>query len=409
MPPHKYSFHIAILSTNRQVNSEAANVFYRQNSFVSVSCGHPRFGREMANSVILATGHHASNFKHVSMAVHVGPHGHKDEVLQLPCEKVIIAGEDVASFGNMLPTIYFECVSPRSREDRTSPNVFVQINAEGILDVENEHTSPQNDCPSVIRLLEPFCHLHGLRISVGGVVTPSYKERIEQCAARTPPTFAELISMVCKYKDEGDEAKEVNNFVTAAQRYESALEMLDEGHIRLIVHPETIKLPAPLRREDRAKIISLQLHLRSLLASTYLALGEHSKAYRCAQDLGLTNSYYFRYHDYSEARQLCEVCAHIMLCKALAGKELGQPVQALMDLDLGLRFAGYNDNYKLRKERKLMCVLVLKKLDSDLGIKWTSALATKSTKHKQRQTSKATEKLAQWRDLENLIKGRYVA
>ena len=406
MPPHQYSFHTAILGTNRQINSEATKVFYRQNLFVSLTCEHPKFGRKMASFVVVATGHHAGNFKHCSMEVHLGPHRHSDEVSQLPCEKLIIAGEDVTSFCNMLPRIYFECYSLRSGENRTSTHVFVQVNADGVADIENGDTGPENDCPLVKRLLEPFCHLHGMRIRVGGFVTPSYKQRIEQCAARAPPTAAELISIVSKHREEGNEATRKEKLVTAAKRYESALEMLDSGYIRLTARPARVEATVPPRKKDLAEMNALQIYLRSTLASTYLTLGEHSKSYRCAQDLGLSRSYVFWYHSFPEVSQLWRVCGHIMFCKALAGKELGQPVQALMDLDLGLYFDRFNK--RMVKEREVLCGLLPKKLDSDLEMKWACALPKRSKNPKRRQDFKATQIAVEWKHLETLIKGNYV-
>ena len=417
MPPYYYRFHTAILGTNRQLNSEAANVFHRQNLFVSLTCGYPtcRYPKfaaklKLASVFVVAKGHHASNFKHCSMEVHLGPHKHSDE---RSGEKFIIAGEDVPSFCNVLQREYFERNGIWGRENQTLINVSVQVNAEGIADIENENTGPENDCPSVKRLLEPLCRLRGMRIRVGGFVTPSYKERIEKCATRPPPTAVDLVSVVSKYREEGNEATRNGKLVTAADRYESALDMLNSGYTRLTDHPVTVKTSVLSEKRALAMMEFLEIIIGSVLASTYLKLGEHSKSYRCAQDMGLTKWHVFWYSEgtaYFEGTasiELRRICAHIMLCKALAGKALGQPVQALMDLDLGLRFDP--DNEKLSKERKVMCGLILKQLDSDLDFKWPCALATRKKNQKQRQKSATAQHLARWKDAEALIKGNYVA
>lgn len=337
------------------------------------------------------------------MEVHLGPHEHCDEVSQLPCQKLIIAGEDVPSFCDMLPRILFECIS---REKWTSTNVFVQINAECVTDIENEDTGPENDCPSVKRLLEPFCCLHGMQIRVGGFVTPSYKERIEQCAARQPPTAVDIVSLVSKYREEGIEAFLNGRIVTRARRYESALQILMSGYTRLKFHPAAVETPDPSEENALKTMNTLQIHLRSVLASTYLELGEHSKSYRCAQNLGLTKWHIFWNHEQlPKQTQLRRLCAHTMFSKALAGKELGQPVQALIDLDLGLYFDRYNE--KMKEERDVLCRLLPKKLDSDLGMKWAGTLAKRSKNPKQRQDSKVTKMAVEWKHLETLIKGNY--
>ena len=339
------------------------------------------------------------------MGVHLGPHEHSDEGSQLPHEKFIIAGEDVPSLCNVLQREYFEDNDIWGPEKPTLINVSVQVNAEGVADIENENVYPKNDCPWVKRLLEPFCRLRGMRIRVGGFVTPSYKEKIEQCATRLPPMAVDLVSMVSKYREEGNQATHNGKLVTAAKRYESALDTLNSGHTRLTYDPMTED-----ENKALAKMEFLQIVLRSVLASAYLELGEHSKSYRCAQDLGLGRWHRFKYYRGGAKLKLRHICAHIMLCKALAGKALGQPVQALMDLDLGLHFDPYDENdEKLSKERKVLCGLLLKKWYSDLDMRLRAcALATRSIKSKHRQDLEVTQKRVSWKNLETLMKGNYV-
>lgn len=344
----------------------------------------------------MATGHHASNFKHYSMEVHLGPHRHRDELSQYPYEQLIIAGEDVPHFCNILPGVYVERHRLWGGEEWTSTNVSVQINVERVADIEKESTGPNNDCPSVKRLLEPFCRLYGMRVRIGGYVTLSYKERIEQCAARQPPTAAELVSMVFRYREEGNDATQHGNLTTAAKKYETALDLLLSGYMRLTVHPATVASPEFPTKETLTEMNNLQVNLRSVLASSYLELGEYAKSYRCAQDVC-----------FYEVKSIAvwQDCAHVMFCQALAGKALGQPVQALMDLDLGLQFDRYDE--KMKKERKVLCDLVRKEMDSDLQMKWTCALNTRSNKSKKRQNSAAAQNVARWKFLEALIKGKY--
>ena len=375
---------------------------------MSLTCGYSKFGTKLESLVVVAKSHHANNFKNCSMEVHLSPHGHSDEGSQSPLEKFIIAGEDVPSFCNILPGLYFEPNSVRSHENQTSINVTVQVNAEGVADTEIGDTGPENDFPSVKRLLEPFCRLHGMRIRVGGFVTPSYKKRIEQCAARQPLTAIDLVSMVSKYRDEGNEATVNGKLVTAAKRYQWALDMLNPGYTRLTDNPGLVETPVLSEKRALAMMEFLHIILRSVLAATYLELGEYAKAYRCAQDRGLTKWDVWWNRETVLKVKMWQVCAHILFCKALAGKALGQPVQALMDLDLGLRFEPHDK--EIRRERKVMCFLVLKKLDSDLGVGLRAcASATRSTKPKHRQDSEATPKLVSWKNLETLIKGSYIA
>ena len=407
MPTHHYCFQAGILGINRQINSEAADVFYRKNLFVSLTCTHPEFDKKVAGVVVVATGHHASNFKHQAMEVHLSHSWDRDEGAHHPYEQFIIAGDDVPQLCNILPGIYLERV--RLWVDGwvdglwVATNVCVQISIKRIADTENENTPPNNESSTVKRLLEPFRRLYGMRLRVGGHVTPSYKEEIEQCAARHPPTAADLVTMVIKDRDKGNEAKQRGNLAAALRRYESAMDLFKAGCMRLTIHPVTVETPELLEPKTLAEMNLLEINLMFLLASTYLELGRPAESYRCVQELGLTRSNFGLYRDLF--RPVWQDCAHIMFCKALAGKTLGQPVQALLSLDIALKFSFADE--EMENERKVLCGLVRKQMDRDLHVTRVRNLDIRRTELENRQQSATAQSVNGWKDLEALINNEF--
>ena len=402
MPTHHYCFHVGILGTNQQINSEAADVFYRKNLFVSLICTHPEFEEKVADVVAVATGHHASNFKHQAMEVRLSHHWDGDEWAHRPYKQLIIAGDDVPQFCNILPGIYLGHLRPWDGL-WVSANVCVQISIKRIADIENENTCPNNEPTSAKRLLEPFRRLYGMRLRIEGHVTPSYKEEIEQCAARHPPTAADLVSMVIKDRDEGNEAKAIGNLAAALRRYESALHLLRSGSMRLTVHPVTVEAPERPEEKILAELHLVHINLIFLLTSTYLELGNPVESYRWAQRLGLARWNFSLYRE--KYRPAWLDCASIMVCLASAGKALRQPVQALMDLDLALKFPSADEEMVI--ERKVLCGLVRKQMDADLHMKWARDLDIRSTELEDRQRSAAAQIMEGWENLEALIKNEY--
>lgn len=354
----------------------------------------------MADIVVVATGRHASNFKHHSMEVHLSSHWDSDVGLHLPYEQLIIVGDDVPHLCNILPGVYLGRLERWGHEDWISNNVCIQINIKRNAGVENDIAGPNYDSPLVKRLLEPFCRLYGMRVRVRGHVTPSYKESIEQCAARQAPTAKELVSMVFKDREEGNEAFQDGNLSTALIKYELALDLLRSGYSRLTICSVTVETPELPSTEVRTAMDILQINLKCLIASAYLRLGEYTKCYRCAQDLGLTD---WHVDSSSNAHFLGGPdCARILFCKALAGNALGQPVQALIDLSLGLNFA-MDNNEALKKKRKVLRGLMQNEMDVDLHMILACALDRPIEKSKKAQRSGLTPSMAQWRDLDALI------
>lgn len=396
IPPHQYCFHTGILSVNRQINSEAADVFYRKNLFVSVTCCCPRLDAKMAGIVVVAAGHHASNFKNYYMEVHIRTQWDSPQGWLPPSrEQIIIAGEDVSQLCNLLPGVNLDPLMPWHRRvwPSLSTDVCIQINIKRISDEENAI----NDFPMAKRLLEPFRRFYGIRVQVEGHVTPSYKESIEQCAARQVPTATDLISMVSKDKEEGNDAKRNGNLDTALKKYEAALNLMRLGCMHITTYPPT--------SETVAEVDVLLIKLRSLLASAYLEFGEPSKSYCCAQELRLTKSKVNHYCD--AGLPVLPDLVHILFCKALAGKTLGQPVQALMDLDVALRISP--DDEKMKEERKVLCDLVRERMKNEVQMKWACALGVRSTKMKKVRRSVPAQSVALWKELEALIESKPVA
>ena len=343
----------------------------------------------MAGVVVVATDHHASNFKHLSMRVHISPHWYSDERSHTPFDQFIIAGDDLPSFCNILPGLNIHGLRHWKREIWISTNVCVQINVQRFADVERNNTKPETDPSSVKKLLEPFRRLYGMRVRVGGHLTPSYKESIEQCAARQPPTAADLVRMISKRREEGTQSMQSINIATAVTTFESALDLLRSGHMRHTIHPVTVATPETPDKQVTTAMQTLEINLRCLLASSYLELGEHAKSYRCAQDLRLTKLY-DRYCTLNPPEG--PDWARIMFIQAMAGKALGQPVQALMDLDLGLTFSP--DDEAMKEERKILCGFVRKKMNSDLQMNQARGLDTRTTRLKKSQPSAVAQSVA---------------
>ena len=375
-PPHRYRFHTAILRTNRQIHLEAAGVFYRQNHFVSVTCTDPDFGRRIRDVVAVARGdYYARRFKSYSLEVHVGPQASGDKrIPRVQCGHVIIAGEDVPKFCMKFPRIFPEDIDAWDGKEYISGKVGVEIDVRGNALAGDEKNGFSNDSPSVKRLLEPFRRLYGHHIRVGGHVTTSYKESIEASAAQPPPTVEDVIYMVSKGRDEGNEAMQNGSLGTALARYQSALDTLISAKTRFA--RRTWKVTYSQHYDDSVEVAMDMLHmsLRSLLAGTYLKVGEYAKSYGCAQNLRFSRLNAFT--DKNSCVQ--QEFAHILFCKVLAGKALGQPVQALMDIDQGLALRP--DDEEMKEERKILCDLVRKKIDSDTRMTRASALHTRTGK-----------------------------
>ena len=371
-------------------------MFYRKNLFVSVTCSCPRFDAKMAGMAVVATGHHASKFKNYYMEVHLrtswdSPQGWT----RPPREKIVIAGEDVSQFCSLLPRVSLETPMPWHRRNwpSLSTDICIQINIKRISDEENVN----NNFPMTKRLLEPFRRFYGIRVQVEGYVTPSYKESIEQCAIRQVPTATDLISMVSKDKEEGNEAKRNGNLDTALGKYEAALNLMNLGCMHITTFPPT--------SETVADVDVLLVELRSLLASAYLESGEASKSYCCAQEMRLTKSKVNQYLD--AGLPVLPDLVHILFCKALAGKTLGQPIQALMDLDVALEHSPTDE--KMKEEREILCDLVREKMKNEVQRKWACALGVRSEKLKKDQRSGAAQSVARRKELEALIESNPLA
>lgn len=188
--------------------------------------------------------------------------------------------------------------------------------------------------------------------------------------------------MISKRREEGTQAMQNSNIATAVTTFESALDLWRSGHMHLTIHPVTVATPETPDKQVTTAIQTLEINLRCLLASSYLELGGHAKSYRCAQDLRLTK-FFDRYCTLNPPEG--PDWARIMFIQAMAGKALGQPVQALMDLDLGLTFSP--DDEAMKEERKSLCGFVRKKMNSDLQMNGARAFDRRTTRLKKRQPS----------------------
>lgn len=353
MPPHHYRFYTDILYTKRQIYFEAVDIFYRQNLFVSLTCTHPEFIVGMADVVVVATGRHASTFKHHSMEVHLSSawdsYERHQHFLQL-----IVAGDDIPAFCDILPGVCLGHTRFQKNHRWFWTSTSVLINVRCIVGTDDMESGLNDDSFFVKRLLEPFRRLYGTRVKIEGHVTPSYKKSVEDSAAQRSPTAAELVCMVSSVRKKGNDALQNGDLAIASTQYESALALLRSGFMRLCVLPATGEMPELPEKGAETMIRKLQMNLGSLLASVYLDLGEYAKSYRCAQDIRCSISSLIVFAD--EPIQLKLDCGHLMFCKALAGKALGQPVQALMDLDLALKFCP--DDEAMKRENDLLCEML---------------------------------------------------
>ena len=336
--------------------------------------------------VTVTAGYWANDFKHYSLEVHLGPRGTQligDR--HVYAQRVVVAGDDVAQLCCLLPRICYYHFIRLDGWEWVSRTVDVEINVRSNAIAEDEKDGCDNDPPLVKRLLEPFRQLYGYNVAVEGHVTTCYKESIEASAAQPPPTASDVVCIVSKGRDEGHEAMQMGSLGIALSRYQLALHFMTSNSKRLAVINRNL---GEWRITDKSDLIAmdmLQLNLRSLLADAYLKVGQYAKSYACAQDLDC------RYPLHPEADLSVQSdLVRLMLCKARAGKALGEPVQALRDIDEAL---GYSpDDEALKEERKKLCGLLRKKLDADVRITWAGGLTARTGKLKKPKNSRKVKR-----------------
>ena len=351
----------------------------------------------------MATDSHATSFVHHSLKVLLSPRLSDDGWRQPSHEQVIMAGEDLPHFCNVLPGIYLGHVQLPNTDMWKSEKFYVHINVRSIAVAEDENGSHDTDHSSVKKLLEPFSRLNGMHLLIGGQVTASYKKTIEENAAQELPTVTDLVHMISHRKNEGNEAIRNGKPDIALRQYQSSLNLLRSCYMHYIYNITTAETAQGLERQFIVAMDILLLNLTSLLAVTYLEIGEYAKSYGCTRYLWLRCSWIHS----DELIPARPDCGRIMHCKALAGKALGQPVQALMDIDLGLKFAP--DDEAMKQERKVLCELVRDKMDCDTQMICASTLNVKTAKSKKRQCSAAAQDISRRKELETLINGKYDA
>lgn len=381
-PPHRYDFHPAILQTNRKIHSEAADIFYRQNAVVAVTCTILERKMDVRDLVTVARGHYADDFKHHSLEVHLGPRG--PQMIgdyQVPPQRVIVAGDDVSDLCCFLPQICYNHYTLKNGFEWVSGRVDVELNVGSNAVAKDEKAGYDSDPPSVKWLLEPFRQLYGYHVVVEGRVTTSYKESIEASCAVPPPTDLDVLCIVLKGRDEGDEALQKGSPRMALSRYKATLDVMTSAYKRLASRNSMV-YDLDIHDENDIKAMDiLQLSLRSLLADAFLKEGQYAKAYRCAQDF---DSWYYLFGE--DNISIKPEFVRLMFCKALAGKALGEPVQALKDIDEALSVSP--DDEAMKEERKVLCGLVRKKLQNDVRMTWAGGLNVRTGKLKERNKRK---------------------
>ena len=341
---------------------------------------------DVAGLVTVIRGRYADNFKHHSLEVHLGPRGPQTSYgRQILPQRVVVAGDDVPQLCCFLPQICYNHYTFSADRRWVSRKVHVEINVRSNAFAEDEKYDCDNDPPSVKRLLEPFRQLYGYHVVVEGYVTTSYKESIEASAAEPPPYALAVVCMVSKGRDEGNEAMQKGSLAIALSRYQSALDVMTSAY--KCFASTTLKLSewGIADKSDMIAMDILQLSLRSLLADTYLKVGEYAKSYGCAQGL-------YGWYDLDANANISvrPDFVRMMFCKALAGKALGEPIQALRDIDEALSYSP-NDE-AMTEERKVLCGLVRKKIQSDVRMTWDGGLNARTGKLKKPNKSKKVKR-----------------
>ena len=370
---------------------------------------------DVADLVTVTRGRYADDFKHHSLEVHLGPRGPQTSCgRQLLPQRVVVAGDDVPQLCYFLPQICYNHYTFSDDSGWLSLKVHVEINVRSNAVAEDEKGDCDNDPPSVKRLLEPFRQLYGYHVVVEGYVTTSYKESIEASAAEVPPNGLNVIGIVSKGRDEGNEAMQKGSLGIALSRYQSALDVMTSAYKRFRATTYKLSEWGIADKSDMIAMDILQLSLRSVLADTYLKVGEYAKSYGCAQDL-------YVWYDLDDDANISvrPDFVHMMFCKALAGKALGEPIQALRDIDEALQKSP-NDE-AMTEERKVLCGLVRKKLQSDVRMFWAGGLNARTGKLKKPNKVKKVKRsknpqpsaegysLEERKDLERLMDKKEIA
>ena len=285
-----------------------------------------------------------------------------------------MAGDDVPKLCCLFPQICCNQFAVSDDWEWCQGKDDIEINVLSNAVAQDEKDSCDKDPASVKRLLEPFRQLYGYHVAVEGHVTTPYKESIQASAAELPPTTSDVICIVSKGRDEGDEAMERGSLGIALSRYESALDVMTSAYKRLACLRS--RQTEWLLHNDESDMVAmdiLQLNLRSLLADTYLKVGAYAKSYRSAQDL-----HHWTFLDADADVSVLPNLARMMFCKARAGKALGEPIQALHDLDEALSYSP--DDEAMEEERKVLCGVVREKLESDVRITWAGLLNERTGK-----------------------------
>ena len=328
--------------------------------------------------VTVTRGSYADDFKHHSLEVHLGPRGRQESCgRQILAQQVVVAGDDVRNLCAFLPRICYNHYHFSDGSGWIPRTVDVKILVRSNAVTEDEKDGCDNDPASVKRLLEPFRQVYGYHVVVAGHVTSSYKESIEASANEVPPDALDVLRIASKGRDEGIEAMEKGSLGVALARYQSALHVMTSAYKRFAATRLNLSEWGIADRKDLMAMDKLQLSVRSLLADTYLKLGKYAKSYGCAQDLEC-------WYDLDAQTNISVQpdLVSMMFCKALAGKALGEPVQALRDIDEALRYDP-NDE-AMKEERKVLCGLVRKKLHSDVRMTWADGLNARTGKLKKK-------------------------
>ncbi|KAI9879609.1 MAG: hypothetical protein M1830_007969 [Pleopsidium flavum] len=344
-----YDLQLSILRTNRQIHTEALEVFH-DNQFVRITCSWLAFEDLLAEAkfpLIGAKYGKARNFtehpfKQHHMAVILDYMEDKYEELFITA---ITCQEDVGEFCKML--YYFDCSSPGFNQ-----HLFIT------LAVQDPH-QPRALSPEMQRsLLTPFGMLKDLEgAQFSGYITPSVALEVQEAMAIPAPTPEQSLEHATVLKDAGNAALQAGNYPLSISKYHQAYEAMHitvDGR-RMIIRLEgfSTTLQGGMydgQRLDHVRhVLCARLNANIVLA--YLKMADYHNAYfwGCRGVQGLKNQ------NGSSVLSGAEK-ARLYYRRALASKGLRKHGSAVEDLEEALELVP--GDATIRTELKVLKKLV---------------------------------------------------